>query len=310
MSRPTRSPMTKCWPPGSRPSSRGWCATGRCRALHHRGGHGLSQFFLPGPPRRRLRSTARAQGPVRLQGGCHRLDFQSDRGLLNEYLDRVLGLLDDGNAPSIYIGSTDVDQYLPGFRAANDLVLNHPMFESNPPTVGVWIGNRTIALAHYDMSHNIACLAVGRRRFTLFPPEQVENLYPGPLDPTPGGQVVTMVDFAEPDFARSRTSRCAGGGPGGGAGAGRRAVLPRAVVAPGRGARTLQRHDQLLVEHDPAFMDTPQTTLLHALLSLRDRPEAEKRAWRAMFDYYVFGPAGQGSRAFAGSCPRQSRAHG
>ena len=131
-----------------------------------------------------------------------RLDFQSDRGLLNEYLDRVLGLLDDGNAPSIYIGSTDVDQYLPGFRAANDLVLNHPMFESNPPTVGAWIGNRTTALAHHDMSHNFACVAVGRRRFTLFPPEQVENLYPGPLEPTPGGQVVTMADIAEPDFAR------------------------------------------------------------------------------------------------------------
>jgi hypothetical protein len=39
-------------------------------------------------------------------------------------------------------------------------------------------------------------------------------------------------------------------------------------------------------------MDTPQNTLLHALLSLRDRPEQEKRAWRAMFDYYVFGPPG------------------
>ena len=116
-----------------------------------------------------------------------RLDFQSDRGLLNEYLDRVLGHLDDDNAPSIYIGSTDVDLFLPGFRAANDLVLNHPMFKANPPMVGAWIGNRTTALAHHDMSHNFACVAVGRRRFTLFPPEQVENLYPGPLEPTPGG---------------------------------------------------------------------------------------------------------------------------
>jgi hypothetical protein len=39
----------------------------------------------------------------------------------------------------------------------------------------------------------------------------------------------------------------------------------------------------------PGFIDSPQTTLLHALLSLRDRPEAEKNAWASLFDYYVFG---------------------
>ena len=43
----------------------------------------------------------------------------------------------------------------------------------------------------------------------------------------------------------------------------------------------------------PAFMDTPQNTLLHAILSLRDRPEPEKRAWKALFDYYIFGPSEQ-----------------
>jgi hypothetical protein len=39
----------------------------------------------------------------------------------------------------------------------------------------------------------------------------------------------------------------------------------------------------------PAFVDTPMTTLLHGILSLRDRPDQEKQAWRALFDYYVFG---------------------
>ena len=51
------------------------------------------------------------------------------------------------------------------------------------------------------MSNNIACCAVGARRFTLFPPDQVANLYPGPLEPTPGGQVVSHGRFPR---ARSR----------------------------------------------------------------------------------------------------------
>jgi hypothetical protein len=41
------------------------------------------------------------------------------------------------------------------------------------------------------------------------------------------------------------------------------------------------------------FMDTPMNTLLHGMLSLRDRPAQEKDAWRTLFDYYVFGPADQ-----------------
>ena len=45
----------------------------------------------------------------------------------------------------------------------------------------------------------------------------------------------------------------------------------------------------------PAFMDSPMNTLLHGLLSLRDRPEAEKQGWRALFEYYVFGDAGGAS---------------
>ncbi|KAA9130450.1 cupin-like domain-containing protein [Marinihelvus fidelis] len=221
-----------------------------------------------------------------------RLDFQSERGDLGAYLERILELAGDAGAPSIYIGSTDVDQFLPGFRTENDLVLNHDMFEASPPMVGAWIGNRTTALAHHDLSYNVACCLVGRRRFSLFPPEQVANLYPGPLDPTPGGQVVTMADIGDPDFDRFP---------------GLREALDTGEVAdlePGDALYypALWWHQVSALEdfnimvnywwnRVPDFVDTPQTTLMHALLSLRDRPEPEKRAWRAMFDYYVFGPA-------------------
>jgi hypothetical protein len=43
----------------------------------------------------------------------------------------------------------------------------------------------------------------------------------------------------------------------------------------------------------PAWIPTPMHTLYHALWTIRDRPEREKQAWRAVFDWYVFGPAGQ-----------------
>ena len=222
------------------------------------------------------------------------LDFESERGRLDEYLDIIIGLLAEDEAPTFYIGSTDVDTFLPGFRAANDLALNHAMFESNPALVGAWIGNRSTALAHYDMSNNIACCLVGRRRFSLFPPEQICNLYPGPLEPTPGGQVLTMTDINAPDFERFPGLREAL------AGAEVAELEPGdALFYPAMWWHQVEALDgfNVMVNYwwntSPAFMDTPQNTLLHALLSLRDRPEQEKRAWRAVFDYYVFGPAGR-----------------
>ncbi|MGQ7357440.1 cupin-like domain-containing protein, partial [Streptococcus suis] len=109
---------------------------------------------------------------------------------------------DNPHAEALYVGSTDLDTYLPGFRAENDLALPLEAFGGATPLASIWIGNRTTAATHYDMSNNIACCLVGRRRFTLFPPDQVANLYPGPLEPTPGGQVVSMVDLRAPDLDR------------------------------------------------------------------------------------------------------------
>jgi hypothetical protein len=142
------------------------------------------------------------------------------------------------------------------------------------------------------MSNNIACCLVGRRRFALFPPEQIENLYPGPLEPTPGGQVVTMTDIDAPDFERFPRLREA-------LAAGEVAELEPgdALFYPAMWWHQVNALEPFNVminywwNTSPQYMDTPQNALLHALLCLRDRPEQEKRAWRAMFDYYVFGPA-------------------
>lgn len=222
------------------------------------------------------------------------LNFDASRVGLSAYVDRIATHFDDVAPPSYYVGSTDLDTYLPGLRAENDLRLPAPGAGHDPALVSIWIGNRTVAATHYDMSNNLACCAVGRRRFTLFPPDQVANLYPGPLEPTPGGQVVSMVDLRAPDM--NRYPRFA-------------EALAAAEVAelepgdvlfyPALWWHNVEALDPFNVminywwNATPAFADTPMTTLLHAILSLRDRPVAEKSAWRAMLDYYVLGDAGR-----------------
>ena len=217
------------------------------------------------------------------------LNFTAGRVRLDDWLARLRA---DPDGPALYVGSADLDATLPGLRAQNGFPRDAPMFGPSPPLASIWIGNRTTAAAHYDMSNNLACCLVGRRRFTLFPPEQVANLYPGPLDLTPGGQAVSMIDFNNPDFERHPRFREA---------------LAAAEVAdlepgdllfyPALWWHQVEARDAFNVmtnywwNPSPAFLDSPMTTLLHGLLSLRDRPAAEKSGWQALFDHYVFGPA-------------------
>lgn len=218
-------------------------------------------------------------------------NFSAAHEPFSAVMAELLATIDDPAAPSLYIGSTDLALF-PRLAAANglDLAAIHPMLVEHPGLGSIWIGNRTIASCHYDYSHNIAVCVAGHRRFTLFPPDQIANLYPGPLEPTPGGQVVSMIDFAAPDFARFPRAR---------------AALAAAQVAemepgdilvyPAMWWHHVEALDgfNILVNYwwnaVPGFIDSPQVTLLHALLSLRDRPAAEKRAWAALFDHYVFG---------------------
>ena len=267
-------------------------AAGAARQAVVRRGDRLSRGLRPAAAGGRLHGEASIGGRFFYNGDLTGLNFARERVGLTPYLERMRGYLDDAAAPSLYIGSTDLADYLPGFADANPLPFASAMLGTATPLSSIWIGNRTIASAHWDMSNNVAVCAVGRRRFTLFPPDQAPNLYPGPLEPTPGGQVVSMVDFDAPDFDRHP---------------GFREALAAAEVAdleagdvliyPALWWHQVEALDafNVLVNYwwnDAApFMDSPMTTLLHGLLALRDRPLAEKQAWRTLFDYYVFGPA-------------------
>lgn len=214
---------------------------------------------------------------------CSALDFTTIKAPLTEVLDR-LQAEDNADAPAIYVGSTTVDSWLPGFRAENDLYLG-----DLDPLVSVWLGNRSRIAAHFDAPNNIACCAVGRRRFTLFPPEQIENLYVGPLHFTPSGQAISMVDFANPDlqkFPRFREAM-------------EHAQVAElsagdAIFIPSMWWHHVEALDNfnVLVNYwwrdAPRHADLPLDVLHHAMLSIRDLSPQEKKAWRAIFDHYIF----------------------
>jgi hypothetical protein len=203
-------------------------------------------------------------------------------------LDAVLGELErhqhESEPPAVYVGSTTVDTCLPGLRAEND-VAGLPA----DALASIWLGNRTRIAAHFDMPDNLACVAVGRRRFTLFPPGELPNLYVGPLEFTPAGQQISLVDFANPDFESHprfafamRNARVA------------ELVAGDALYIPGmwwHHVEALAACNVLINywwQQTPAYMGAPVNALLHALLSLRALPPAQRAAWRGFFDHYVF----------------------
>lgn len=211
-------------------------------------------------------------------------NFQQVMLKLDAILDKIQQHSYDDRPPALYVGSTTVDTCLPGFRSENDIE-----FGDIDPLASIWLGNRTRVAAHYDVPDNIACCAVGRRRFTLFPPSEVGNLYPGPLDLTPAGQAISLVNFSRPDYDKYP---------------GFRDALKNAQVAemePGdaifipsmwwhhvEGLSSFNVLINYWWRQSPPYMDTPVNVLNHALLTLRDLPEAQRQAWQALFNYYIF----------------------
>ncbi len=190
----------------------------------------------------------------------------------------------DPAAPTVYLSSIDIDGYFGGLGAANALPLG-----DRRALASIWIGSRTRIAAHNDVPDNLAVCAVGRRRFTLFPPGQFANLYPGPLENNPGGRPVSMVDLLAPDLA----------------------VYPRfaealqhaqvAELEPGDAVfvPSLWWHHveglapfNVLVNYwwrdVPHFLGQPEDALYHAILAIRDLPEADRARWREQFEHYAF----------------------
>ena len=125
------------------------------------------------------------------------LNFRTAQGPFGEILDGIAANEGKPDAPVIYLASVDVEDYFDGLGGENRLALGE-----RDPIESIWIGSKTRVAAHTDVPNNVAVCAVGRRRFTLFPPDQFANLYPGPIENTPAGRPISMVDFHRPDFTK------------------------------------------------------------------------------------------------------------
>ena len=213
------------------------------------------------------------------------MNFRTGRGSLDDIFAGIDANERRRDAPAIYLSSVDVNDYFDGLHDANHVDLGE-----REPIESIWIGTRTRIAAHNDFPDNLACCAVGRRRFTLFPPAQFANLYVGPIDNTPAGRPVSVVDLHDPDFARFphfrealKVARVAELEPG------------DAIFIPSMWWHHVEALEpfNVLVNYwwrDTArFLGQPQDALNHAILAIRDLPDDEKQLWRALFEHYVFG---------------------
>ena len=158
----------------------------------------------------------------------------------------------------------------------------------------VWIGNAITVATHFDPMLNVACVAAGRRRFTLFPPEQISNLYIGPLELTPAGAPVSLVSVTAPELDRyPRFEKALAAAQSRGAGTGRRDLHSLSLVASRRVAGTFQRARELLVGPGAGGLGKPFDQHLPRMLAFSALPEDQRRAWRADFDHYVFRLEGE-----------------
>ncbi|NRF69467.1 cupin-like domain-containing protein [Aquincola sp. S2] len=203
-------------------------------------------------------------------------------------LEQVLRYRHFDAPPSVAVQSALISDCLPGFAERH---LNPLLPASVAPRL--WLGNRIVTPAHFDESCNIACVVAGRRRFTLFEPGRIADLYIGPLGFAPTGTPISLVDFDAVDETRFPRFRSA------------LADAWVAELAPGDAlyipplwwhhVRSLDAFNLMVNYWWPgggAATGSALDVLLHAVMVLRPLPAEQRAAWAQLFAHYVFGPEG------------------
>lgn len=210
-------------------------------------------------------------------------NFQSGRGQFAAFLEDLMRLSEDSTPPAMAVQSAPTDDIMPHFARENTL----PLLPEVQPRI--WIGNTIRVAPHYDVKENIAVCVAGKRKFTLFPPTQTANLYPGPFEKTPAGTPVSMVDQHAPDLERYPKYQEAAG------------FAVQATLEPGdaiyipycwwHGVESLAPVSCLInYWWNDAMPELagPYDALLHAIAAYRHMPPEQRKVWQMMLDHYVF----------------------
>lgn len=215
-------------------------------------------------------------------------NFERRASRLLEAIDEIVANSIQSGMPSLYVGSLPLEQYLPGFEDHNAISRLLPAAKGR-----IWLGNAANVAAHYDAMDNLACVIAGSRRFTLFAPEMIESLYVGPIDKTLAGQPVSLAAGYAPDPSRFPAFEAIKGT----AlicelEAGDALFLPKLWWHQVESTKPFNGLVNYWWDAHAAGPDAPYTAMLLALITISERPEAERLAWRAFFDHYVFRPNG------------------
>jgi len=232
-----------------------------------------------------------SSGPPDIRG---RVFYKDDMSLnievlktsLQDVFKQIAASEADAQQRLLYVAAAHIESYFPG------LLTEHPIDLGGHAAQGwIWMGTRTQIAPHNDSPHNLACAVAGRRRFVIFPPDQFRNLYLGPIDKTPAGRTVSMVDVLNPDLERfPRFAQALDAAQVAELEPGDALYLPPLWWHHVDGLEPFNILVNFWWRRSPEYIGMPAPALDHAILALRDLPPSERQYWRDVFDYYVFNP--------------------
>lgn len=212
------------------------------------------------------------------------LNFRRGMSPLDPFLDWLLRQKENPRPYAVAVQSSEVPSLLPGFELENRIDLVRPDVIPR-----AWLGNRLRVAPHYDLTENVGIVVGGHRRFILFPPDQLKNLYVGPFELTPAGTPCSLVDPLNPDFDRfprfaealehAQTAELGGGD---------------AIYIPFYWWHSVDSLDavNLFINYwwtdAPKGLGNPYDALAHAIYAIKMLPPEQRKVWRNVFDHYVF----------------------